>query len=160
VSWNVTGPAGAPGVNGSNGATGPKGDTGATGPAGPKGDTGAMGLTGPKGNTGSSGPTGIATVVTRTTSFTFPANNGATGQSLDGHVGCNSGESALGGGTSMDTYASVGGQPNTVVLQSRPALADGSAPANSGTAVGWYAQAVRNSDFTATTITVYVLCGS
>lgn len=145
VSWNVTGPAGA------NGSSGPPGG------AGPKG---ATGLTGPKGNTGLPGPTGIAKVVTRTTSFTFPANNGATGQTLDGHVLCNTGESVLGGGSSMDTNAFVGDQPNTVILQSRPALANGGAPANGGTARGWYAQATRDSDFTATTIAVYVLCGS
>jgi hypothetical protein len=145
VSWDIAGPAGPPGSNGSNGAPGPVGPPGDTGAPGPKGDTGA---------------TGIASVVTRTTSFTFPANNGATGQVLDGHAVCNSGESALGGGWSMDPNTSVGTQPNTVILQNRPALADGNAPANGGTSLGWYVQAMRNSDLIATTVTVYVLCGS
>ena len=113
MSWDIAGPPGPPGSNGLNGAPGPVGPPGDTGAPGPKGDTGA---------------TGIASVVTRTTSFTFPANNGTTGQVLDGHAVCNSGESALGGGWSMDPNTSVGTQPNTVILQNRPALANGSAP--------------------------------
>jgi Collagen triple helix repeat (20 copies) len=79
ITWNQTGPAGAPGATGDTGAPGPqgpKGDTGAqgpkgdtgpagpagpagpTGPAGPKGDTGAAGPAGPNGDTGPTGPQG------------------------------------------------------------------------------------------------------
>jgi hypothetical protein len=77
VSWNQTGPPGAPGATGpagsrgASGATGPtgaNGDKGDTGPAGAKGDkgaTGPAGITGPtgangdNGDTGATGPTGI-----------------------------------------------------------------------------------------------------
>jgi hypothetical protein len=40
ISWNVTGPAGAPGMPGPAGAQGPAGAPGSTGPQGPKGDPG------------------------------------------------------------------------------------------------------------------------
>ena len=64
ISWNVEGPAGAPGVAGAPGAKGADGAAGAAGPAGPKGadgTNGAPGPTGPKGadgTNGAPGPTG------------------------------------------------------------------------------------------------------
>jgi hypothetical protein len=66
ISWNQTGPQGAPGPQGpagQQGPAGPAGPAGATGPAGPqgpKGDTGDIGAQGPKGDTGATGPAGPA----------------------------------------------------------------------------------------------------
>jgi hypothetical protein len=57
----ASGPAGAPGVIGPVGDAGPQGPagvTGPTGPTGPVGPAGATGATGPKGPTGAAGPTG------------------------------------------------------------------------------------------------------
>jgi hypothetical protein len=53
-----TGPVGAPGLNGATGPQGPTGSGGATGPTGPTGAAGAKGATGPAGPTGATGPTG------------------------------------------------------------------------------------------------------
>jgi hypothetical protein len=50
ISWNQTGPAGAPGA---------KGDQGDPGPAGPKGDQGEPGAPGAKGDQGDPGPAGL-----------------------------------------------------------------------------------------------------
>ena len=72
ITWNQTGPAGAPGAPGAKGDTGPagpRGDAGAAGPkgdtgyppawqAGPKGDAGPQGSPGPQGDPGNSGPPG------------------------------------------------------------------------------------------------------
>jgi hypothetical protein len=67
ISWNQSGPGGAPGVPGQRGATGATGAKGAPGPAGAKGATGSEGPVGPagapgpagaKGDTGAAGPKG------------------------------------------------------------------------------------------------------
>lgn len=146
LSWNARGPAGQ---KGATGLQGPKGDTGAQGL---KGDMGAQGL---KGDTGA---TGVATVVTRTSSFTFPALNGATGQVLDGVASCLGGETPVGGGYSVPTTF-VGSQPDTLALASRPA--SGAGPATSGqVATGWYVEAERNTDSVAQTVTIAVECAS
>jgi hypothetical protein len=52
ISWNIVGPAGAPG------STGPMGPAGQTGPVGPVGPAGATGAQGPIGSAGPSGPAG------------------------------------------------------------------------------------------------------
>ena len=65
-TWNVVGPTGAIGPQGSAGTTGaigpqgPAGTTGAIGPQGPAGTTGAIGPQGPAGATGAIGPQGPA----------------------------------------------------------------------------------------------------
>lgn len=115
---------------------------------------------GPAGPPGPAGPTGVARVTTRTASFTFPAGNGAIGEFLDGDVQCAAGETPVSGGFDLSNITSSGNQPNVVVLRSRPALADGSAPSNGATPTGWFVSARRNSDTFATTVTVHVLCAA
>ncbi len=130
---------------------------GPSGPPGAQGAAGPAGAQGPAGPQGVKGATGVATAVTRTTSFTFPANNGATGQLLSAAVLCQTGETVVGGGYRTPTTSS-GGQPNTTVGTSAPADA-GSLPASAGEAVrGWYVQARRNVDSVAQTVDVYVVC--
>jgi hypothetical protein len=61
VTWNVQGPAGAPGPAGPQGTPGPGGPQGAPGPAGapgPQGPQGAAGPAGAPGERGATGPTG------------------------------------------------------------------------------------------------------
>jgi hypothetical protein len=61
VTWNATGPAGAPGPigpQGSAGAQGAQGNPGPPGTPGPKGETGAAGAQGPTGPAGATGPEG------------------------------------------------------------------------------------------------------
>lgn len=69
ISWNQTGPAGAPGARGATGATGAQGPAGAQGPqgaAGANGGTGPQGPTGPQGQQGTAGTNGT-TVLNGTT---------------------------------------------------------------------------------------------
>ena len=69
LSWNQTGPAGGPGLQGPQGdpgptgPRGPQGDPGATGPQGQNGEPGATGPQGPAGPRGPAGPAGPAGVV-------------------------------------------------------------------------------------------------
>ncbi len=99
-------------------------------------------------------------VVTRTTSFTFPEDNGSTGQYLSDDVQCNAGEVVVGGGSELSNNVSSSSQPNVIVVHNRPATSTGAAPANGAAPTGWYVQARRNTDTFATTVTVYVLCAS
>jgi len=115
---------------------------------------------GPQGPQGPAGPTGVAKVVTRRVQFTFPEDNGATGQVLEDDVQCLAGETVVGGGYEIVQNASTGGQPLTIVLDSRPAGPTGAAPANGATPTGWFAQARRNTDVFAQDVVVYVLCAS
>jgi hypothetical protein len=64
------------------------------------------------------------------------------------------------GGYDLSNSVSTSGQPNVIVLRSRPALANGSAPVNGGTPTGWYVSARRNIDAVSTTVTVHVLCAT
>lgn len=91
-----TGPTGPTGPRGATGAIGATGATGATGPQGPTGATGATGATGVTGPTGPQGPTG-ATGAT-----------GATGPA--------------GPGTTLDSYAMVHDETNSVVPATNPLL--------------------------------------
>lgn len=141
-------------IAGSGGSAGP------AGPAGAPGATGPAGVSGPPGVAGPSGPTGVAQVRTRTATLFFPQDNGATGQTLSGSAQCLAGEKPLSGGYSVSGNVFLGSQPNTIVLNSRPALANGNEPANGGTPTGWYVSAYRNLDDWATTVTIHVLCGS
>jgi hypothetical protein len=122
------------------------------------GSPGPQGPQGPPGAPGARGDTGVEKVVTRSDAFSFPASNGATGQYLDDHVQCEPGESVVGGGYTTPSTSS-GGQPNTIVMQSRPATATGAVPANGDEPTGWYVEARRNVDV-AQTVTFYVLCAS
>jgi hypothetical protein len=138
----------------------PKGLQGPVGPVGPQGlpgPQGAVGTQGPPGDQGPPGPPGPANVVTRTATITFAAQDG-TGQSKENHVTCRVGESVLGGGYDLSNNVSSGGQPNVIVLQSRPAAADGAAVSAGASPLGWFVQARRNTDDSATTVGVYVLC--
>jgi hypothetical protein len=62
--WNIPGPQGPAGLQGSvgpagaPGAVGPTGSQGLVGPVGPQGPMGSTGLTGPEGDEGVTGPTG------------------------------------------------------------------------------------------------------
>ena len=97
----------------------------------------------------------------RATTFTFPEDNGATGQVLSETADCLAGETVVSGGYHLSNITSVGGVPNVIVTNSRPAAdADGGVPAVGTSPQGWFVQAQRNSDFTDTTVTVWVLCGS
>ena len=122
------------------------------GPAGPTGPQG------PAGPTGAKGDPGVTATVTHRVQFTFPANNGATGQVLESDVQCLAGERLVGGGHEILEDVSSGAQPNTVVLDSRPATASGAAPANGAVATGWFVQARRNVDTVAQNVVVYVVC--
>ena len=122
---------------------------GAQGPPGPQG---------PQGIQGAKGDPGVTATVTRRVQFTFPANNGATGQVLESDVQCLAGERLVGGGYEILESTSVGGQPDTIVLDSRPATASAAAPANGAVATGWFVQARRNVDTVAQNVVVYVIC--
>jgi hypothetical protein len=141
----------------------PKGLQGPVGPVGPQGLPGPQGTPGPtgaQGPPGPQGPTGVPNVVTRRTSFTFVQQDGSTGQLKENHVSCQVGESVLGGGYDLSDNVSSGGQPNVIVLRSRPAAADGGDVPAGATPLGWFVQARRNTDTSATTVSVYVLCAS
>lgn len=135
---------------------GPAGPAGAQGPAGA---AGAQGPAGPQGAAGAKGATGVATVTTRTNAFTFPANNGATGQGLNGAALCLANETVVGGGYRTPS-TSAGGQPNTIVGVSAPAAQGGGLAAAGETPRGWYVHARRNLDSVAQTVDIYVLCAS
>ena len=144
-----------------SGSNGQAGAAGATGQPGASGQTGATGPRGPKGEKGDKGDAGIAKVVTRTSSFTFAADNGGSGVYKSGHVECADGEVPLGGGADISPYVGVNGDPNTVILDSRPGDAAGDVPANGSTPRGWFAAArEKEGNAPATTVTVYVNCGS
>ena len=144
-----------------SGSNGQAGSAGATGQPGASGQTGATGPRGPKGEKGDKGDAGIAKVVTRTSSFTFAADNGGSGVYKSGHVECADGEVPLGGGADISPYVGVNGDPNTVILDSRPGDAAGDVPANGSTPRGWFAAArEKEGNAPATTVTVYVNCGS
>jgi hypothetical protein len=101
----------------------------------------------------------VSDAVVRSTSFTFPEDNGATGQILTGTAVCESGEKVLSGGYGMSNNVSTGGQPNVLITEDRPATSDGSVPTAGTRPEGWYVKARRNVDTVATTVTVWVLCG-
>ena len=144
-----------------SGSNGQAGSAGASGQPGASGQTGATGPRGPKGEKGDKGDAGIAKVVTRTSSFTFAADNGGSGVYKSGHVECADGEVPLGGGADISPYVGVNGDPNTVILDSRPGDAAGDVPANGSTPRGWFAAArEKEGNAPATTVTVYVNCGS
>lgn len=144
-----------------SGSNGQAGSAGATGQPGASGQTGATGPQGPEGEKGDKGDAGIAKVVTRTSSFTFAADNGGSGVYKSGHVECADGEVPLGGGADISPYVGVNGDPNTVILDSRPGDAAGDVPANGSTPRGWFAAArEKEGNAPATTVTVYVNCGS
>lgn len=126
--------------------------------AAPTPSTGAQGPQGPQGLQGAKGDPGVTATVTRRVQFTFPANNGATGQTLDSSVQCLAGERLVGGGYEVLENTTVGSQPNTVVMDSRPATASGAAPANGAVATGWFVQARRNVDTVTQNVVVYVVC--
>lgn len=179
ITWNQTGPAGAPGAKGDTGLAGPqgpKGDTGAqgvtgnTGPAGPaglKGDTGLGGPQGPKGDTGPGGPQGPK------------GDTGATGPAGPRGLAGPQGPSGLAGLYWVTTSASVSiASDGTVSAQcgsgdqvygggawfdtSTPGGDDTNAflleSAPSGDLTRWYAHA-SNQGFTSHTLRAYALCG-
>jgi hypothetical protein len=124
------------------------------GPAGTPGAQGLQGIQGPK------GATGVEKVVVRSTSFSFPLGNGASGQVMSDDAQCADGESVVGGGANVGPTVGVANQPNAIVTVSRPADQSGAAPANGTVPRGWFVEVRRNSDTAAPTVIVYVLCAS
>jgi hypothetical protein len=125
-----------------------------------RGTAGAPGAQGLQGIQGPKGATGVEKVVVRSTSLIFAGGSGGTGQTLSGSAQCQTNESVVGGGTNVFPTVVASGQPNMAVTDSRPADAAGSALGDGAEPRGWYAQAVRNSQTSAQTVTVYVLCAS
>ena len=99
-------------------------------------------------------------VLARSTALAFPGGSGGDGQVLTGNVQCLAGESVVGGGTEISPTVAVSGQPNTLVLDSRPADGAGSPPAGGTEPSGWFAEVRRNSQASAQTASIYVLCAS
>jgi hypothetical protein len=87
ISWNQTGPAGAPGSTGPAGPAGPAGSAGPAGPSGPPGSPGAPGSPGPVGSAGAG-----VTVVDSAPASACP-NGGITVTDNSGDIGyvCNGG---------------------------------------------------------------------
>jgi hypothetical protein len=124
------------------------------GPAGTPGAQGLQGIQGPK------GATGVEKVVVRSAALLFASGSGGDGQTLSASAQCQAAETVVGGGTEAGPTVIVGGQPNTFVTASRPADASGGALGNGAEPRGWYAEARRNSQTSAQTVTIYVLCAS
>lgn len=120
---------------------------------------GPTGPSGPAGPQGPAGPSGVTAVVTRTASFTFGTSNG----SGDGGYAlalCLAGERVVGGGHHITGKVSFNNQPNVIVLDSRPALADEAVVPNGGTAAGWYVEARRNNTNVSSTLVASVQCAA
>lgn len=119
-----------------------------SGPAGPPGPTGPV---------GPQGPAGIASIVTRTSSFTFgtSAGSGDGGYAL---ALCLPNERVVGGGSHIVNKIGYNNQPNVIVLDSRPSLANNDTVPNGGTAAGWYVEARRNNTNVSSTLVVSVQC--
>lgn len=131
-----------------------EGAEGGTGPVGPAGPAGA---TGPAGPQGPAGPTGVATIVTRTASFTF-ATGAGSGDGGYVNVLCLPGEKVVGGGHHIVDKVGYNSQPNVIVLDSRPSLSNNAVVPNGGTAAGWYVEARRNTTAAASTLVASVQC--
>lgn len=124
-----------------------------------EGGGGGAGPTGPAGPQGPAGPSGVAAVVTRTASFTFGTSNG----SGDGGYAlalCLTGERVVGGGHHITGKVGFNNQPNVIVLDSRPALADEGIVPNGGSAAGWYVEARRNNTNVSSTLVASVQCAA
>ncbi|HEU0024285.1 MAG TPA: hypothetical protein VFQ12_06625 [Thermoleophilaceae bacterium] len=156
----AAGARGAQGARGLQGLRGLQGVQGVQGAPGPEGDQGPEGPEGDQGPPGIQGPTGVEEVVVRTTALVFSAGSGGDGELLSDDVQCLAGESVVGGGAEVFPKVAVTSQPNTIVLDSRPADASGSSPAGGTQPTGWFVEARRNSQTPAQTVTIYVLCAS
>ena len=100
-------------------------------------------------------------VTLRSASFTFPFDDGSTGSIKQATAVCESDETVVSGGYGLSNNVSSGGQPNVIVTENRPAAGPGGEVPSAGTAPqGWFIEAQRNSDSFATTVTVWVVCGS
>jgi hypothetical protein len=98
VSWNVTGPAGAPGLPGPKGDKGDPGPKGDPGDPGPKGDPGDPGPKGDPGDQGPEGPSSLAALAG--TACTVGASTGTVQVSTaaDGAISLRCATSTGGGG--------------------------------------------------------------
>ena len=99
----------------------------------------------------------MATVVTRTASFTF----GTSAGSGDGgfvNALCLAGEKVVGGGHHIIDKVGYNSQPNVIVLDSRPSLSNTAPVPNGFTAAGWYVEARRNNTNVASTLVASVQC--
>lgn len=137
---SLIGPTGATGATGPAGPTGPTGLTGATGPAGPTGPTGATGATGSTGPQGPQGSPGISNYVILSASASCAALHTCSQRAI-----CPTGENVLGGG--LDLYSNWG-PLGWKVASNYP-----------DTDFSWEGVAY-NSNLTAETITVYVICAT
>jgi hypothetical protein len=99
-------------------------------------------------------------VVVRSTALVFVAGSGGDGQVLSDDVQCQAGESVVGGGAEVSPDIAFLGQPNTIVLDSRPADATGAPPALGAVPRGWFVEARRNLQGSGQTVSIYVLCAS
>ena len=148
------------GAAGARGAAGGRGSQGAGGLRGLSGLEGDAGADGSDGGQGIPGATGVEEVVVRTAALVFAPGAGGDGQIQTTDVQYQAGESVVGGGTDIFPTITVTNQPNTLIIDSRPAEPAGSSPADGTEPSGWFAEARRNSQASAATVTVYVLCAS
>lgn len=131
VKLNKRGRRGAQGPAGPQGATGAKGATGATGATGPAGPIGPIGAT---------GPSGTGTAVVRT----------AEADAASASRQCEKGETALGGGGSLEDDAGA-------LVQTAPLNGPGELARDGETATGWIATASKS---TSGRVFVWVICSS
>ncbi len=170
LSWNVEGPAGAPGVPGPTGGRGPAGPPGAPGdpgpagapgepgPVGPQGDPGPAGAPGPAGEPGPVGPAGApgepglagAPGISGWEQITSTAVSLPTGGTKAAVARCPAGKQVFGGG-----FTSPG--PGSTVVESRPV--SGPVAGDTRTAPGWLVWA-RNPSGPDSTLSAYALCAT
>jgi collagen triple helix repeat protein len=123
ITWNQTGPAGAPGATGAPGAQGRKGDTGLQGPTGIAGPKGPTGIAGPKGDTGTVGPQGATGSAGLTGSPGATGTIGLTGpQGAKGDIGPQGPAGAAGSANVVTTGVRGAGLGDSVVLVDRDGM--------------------------------------
>jgi len=144
-SWtdvgNITGPAGATGLQGDVGATGATGPQGEVGATGPQGEVGATGATGPQGEVGATGPAGVDGI-NGVDGATGPQGEvGATGP--QGEVGATGPAGADGAGQTVGFWFN-GGSANTpgtgTILDGGDALSTADITIDSGISTETYTE--------------------
>lgn len=169
ITWNQTGPVGAPGPAGAQGIPGPIGPQGAQGepgPIGPAGLTGAPGPQGVQGEPGAVGPIGPAGLAGPQGAPGAPGLSGYEIVTSDSafnslatkllSVDCPAGKLALGGGA--DVFPSLS-DPNrltapVVLVASEPSIGNGVTP-------GWVAQSTETAAYSFEWhMTVYAICAN
>lgn len=169
ITWNQTGPAGAPGPAGAQGIPGPIGPQGAQGepgPIGPAGLTGASGPQGVQGEPGAVGPIGPAGLAGPQGAPGAPGLSGyeivTSDSAFDstttkvGVADCPAGKVALGGGAYIFPSLS---DPNRYTA---PVVLHASLPSyGNGVPAGWLAQSSEIAPYTFEWhMTVYAICAT